>query len=165
METIIGTLKTEHAVLVRLYEVVERQLSGVETVSEVHLLTRLVVGVLEQHAYMEEHLAFAALDHAMAERGPLNRLHQDHQEIDGALREAAAATDLEQARQLLKTGLKASRNHFRREEEMVFPLLEKMFTPQSLSHLAAGAATTGLPSGARMRPAANPSPTDSCLTT
>ena len=39
----------------------------------------------------------------------------------------------------LRAGLKASREHFRREEEMVFPLFEKLFDPAALEALGAGA--------------------------
>jgi hypothetical protein len=107
-------------------------------VDEVRLLSRLVEGVLSHHADVEQNLAFAALDHALVENGQLNKLHQDHEEIDACLRDASLATELNVAVQLLKAGLKASRAHFHQEEQVVFPLFDQIFAPATLETLGAG---------------------------
>ncbi len=139
MRRITDILAIEHTQLCILFDELDRLLPEVRTVEEVRLLTRLVEGVLSHHADVEENLAFAALDHALAEEGELRQLHQDHEEIDARLRGAALATDFTTAVRLLKAGLKASRTHFRREEQTVFPLFEKLFAPASLETLGAGA--------------------------
>jgi hypothetical protein len=93
--------------------------------------------VLSRHADVEQNLAYAALDHALAEKGELNQLYQDHEEIDACLHHATLATEFGEAVRFLKAGLKASRAHFRREEETVFPLFEKLFDPAALKALGA----------------------------
>ena len=45
----------------------------------------------------------------------------------------------------LRAGLKTSREHFRREEETVFPLFEKLFDPATLEALGAGASGNAPP--------------------
>ena len=149
MRRITDVLTTEHNLLCILFDEIDRLLPGVRTVDEVRLLSRLVEGVLSHHADVEQNLAFAALDHALAEKDELRQLHQDHDEIDACLRDAALATELAKAVQLLKAGLEASRVHFRLEEQSVFPLFEKMLAPSSLETLAAGVAASGLASGKR----------------
>ena len=147
MKIIIDSLTTEHTLLCRLFDQIGRLLPDVRTVAEVRLLSRLVEGVLSSHADVEQNLAFAALDHALAEKGELNRLYQDHQEIDAHLRGAAVATEFAEAVRLLKSGLKASREHFRREERTIFPLFEKLFSSAALEALGAGASGSASPLG------------------
>jgi hypothetical protein len=158
-------LTNEHAVFCSLFDEIDRLLPDVRTVIEVRLLSRLVEGVLTRHADVEENLAFAALDHALAEKGRLKRLHQDHKEIDTRLRDAAVATEFTKAVRLLKAGLKASREHFRREERTVFPLFENLFDSASLEALGDGVSGSDSPLGphgfanalsARLRKAARP---------
>jgi hypothetical protein len=145
MKTITDSLVTEHTVLRQLFDEIDRLLPDAKTVGEVRVLTRLVEGLLSHHADVEQNLAFAALDQALAEKGELKGLYQDHQEIDARLREAALAEDLPEAARLLKAGLRASRAHFRREEATVFPLFEKLFAPAAMEALGAGAASTPPP--------------------
>jgi hemerythrin-like domain-containing protein len=135
---ITSFLTTEHAVFCGLFDEIERLLPGVRTVAEVRLFSRLVEGVLTRHADVEQNLAYAALDQALAEKGELKQLYQDHEEIDASLHHATLAADFAEAVRFLRAGLKTSREHFRREEESVFPLFEKLFDPATLEALGAG---------------------------
>ena len=145
MNIITDTLAREHTLFCNLFDEIGRLLPGVQTVAEVRLLSRLVEGVLAHHADVEQNLAFAALDHALAEKGELKRLYQDHQEIDARLHGAAQATEFAEAVRLLKAGLKASREHFRREERTVFPLFDKLFAPTAMEALGAGTSANASP--------------------
>jgi hypothetical protein len=49
------------------------------------------------------------------------------------------AMEFVEAVRFLRAGLKTSREHFRREEETVFPLFEKLFDPAALEALGTGA--------------------------
>ena len=118
--------------------------------AEVRLLGGLVEEVLSRHADVEQNLAFAMLDHVLAEKGELNQLYQDHQEIDACLQHATLAEEFAEAVRFLRAGLKASREHFRREEETVFPLFEKLFDPaaaEALEDVASGSASPLWPHG------------------
>src|SRR5262245_27339084 len=142
MRRIIDVLTIEHTVLCTLFSEIDDLLPKVRTVDEVRLLSRLVEGVLSHHADVEENLAFAALDHVLAEKHQLGQLHQDHEEIDACLRNAGSTTELTKAVQMLKAGLEASRAHFRQEEQAIFPLFEKLLAPTTLETLAAGVSIT-----------------------
>jgi hemerythrin-like domain-containing protein len=147
---ITNFLTTEHALFCELFDEIDRLLPDVRTAAEVRLLSRLVEGVLSRHADVEQNLAYAALDHALAEKGELNQLYQDHQEIDVCLQHATLAAEFVEAVRFLRAGLKASREHFRREEETIFPLFEKLFDPAALEALgvgASGSASTQWPHG------------------
>jgi hemerythrin-like domain-containing protein len=142
---ITNFLTTEHTVFCEMFNEIDRLLPDVRTVTEVRLLSRLVEGVLSRHADVEQNLAYAALDHALAEKGELNQLYQDHEEIDACLHHATLAEEFTEAMRFLRAGLKASREHFRREEETIFPLFAKLFNPAALEALGVGASGSASP--------------------
>lgn len=135
METITEVLVMEHAVFAGVFDQIERVLAGAQTVSEVKLLAAVVEGLLQSHGETETELAYSALDHALADRGKLDRLHQDHHEIDDQFKRIQHMAEAAEARLLFKNVLAATRKHFRREEKNVFPLLEKTLQPGTLGTL------------------------------
>lgn len=135
MPTITSYLITEHAVFSALFDEIERTLADAKSAGEVNQFARLVEAVLRRHRDIEADLAFSALDQQLAERGELDQLHRDHKEIDDHLQQAKAATNPAEARRLLKAALKNTRIHFRREEETVFPLFERVFLQATLESL------------------------------
>ena len=135
MATITDALATEHALFCEMFEEIARLLPNLRTVPEIRVLSRLVEGLLLRHANLEQNLAYAALDHALAEKGQLARLHQDHDEIDQRLHRATLAKNFPEAVRLLKAGIAASRRHFLREEKTVFPLLQELVRPAELEVL------------------------------
>ncbi len=122
----------EHAVFNEVFNQIEQVLAGPVSASEVKLLASVVEGLLRGHGETETNLAYAALDHALADRGALNRLYQDHHEIDDQFKRIHRATDPAEAKLLLKQALAATREHFRREEENVFPILDRTLQPETL---------------------------------
>ena len=135
MESITKNLIMEHAVFSEVFDQIERVLTGSPSASEVKLLASVVEGLLRGHGETETNLAYSALDHALADRGALNRLYQDHHEIDDHFKRIHRATDAAEAQRLLKKALAATREHFRREEKNVFPMLEKTLQPDTLRAL------------------------------
>ncbi len=125
----------EHAVFSVVFDQIERLFAKMTSAQEVKLMATVAEGLLSGHGEAEKHLAYAALDHVLEEKGELHRLHQDHQEIDSHFRRVQAATDLVEAQRLLKKALAASREHFRREEKHVFPLLDKTLRADTLGDL------------------------------
>jgi hemerythrin-like domain-containing protein len=132
---ITEALVTEHAIFRGVFEQIERALPGCTTLSELRTMAGIVEGLLGPHAETESQIAYAALDQAMAQRGQLDRLHQDHHEIDASLKNVAQACTCAEARQLLEASLRASREHFLYEERVVFPLLEQCLQSDSLAEL------------------------------
>ena len=132
METITKTLTMEHAVFCKVFEQIELVLSATTSTPEVKLLTSLVEGLLRGHGETETSLAYSALDHVLADREAVKHLHQDHHEIDDHFKRIHCATDPAEALRLLKKALTATREHFQREETVVFPLLEKTLQPNTL---------------------------------
>ena len=135
MPTITATLVSEHAVFCAVFDQIERVLPGLESTHEVRVLSSVVEGMLERHAETETNLAYAALDQALAEYAKLDRLYQDHKEIDFHFKQVHDAGNLSGAQCLLGKALAASRDHFRYEERVVFPLLERILPRGTLDDL------------------------------
>jgi hemerythrin-like domain-containing protein len=142
---IASFLTTKHAAFCELFDEIDRLLLDVRTAAGVRLLSRLVEGLLSRHADVEQNLAYAALDHALAEEGELNHLCQDHEEIYACLQHATSVVEFVEAVRFLRAWLKASREHFCLEEETVFPLFEKLFDPAALEALEGGASSSASP--------------------
>lgn len=149
--TITEILATEHIIFLAVFARIEDALRQVSTVFEVRTLAGIVHGLLEKHANTERELAYAALDHLLAQRGSLDQMYQDHDEIDQTLRDALTNDDLAAARHNLRTALSVSRRHFCFEEVWVFPLIEKTLQPETLVALgkkwAESAPAVQLPEG------------------
>ncbi len=134
---ITEALFAEHATFKVVFDFIELALPDLRTLAEVKLLARLVEALLYGHAEAEENLAYVALDHVLAHEGQLDRLHQDHREIDGRLRGVRTAKEFGEARRLLNAAVLASRVHFDREEEAAFPLMEDALGSETLAELGA----------------------------
>jgi hemerythrin-like domain-containing protein len=135
MARIIDALVMEHVVFRALLDEIERLLPSLDSIPEVGLLSTVVERVLRQHAETETDLAYAALDHVLAEKGELDHLYQDHQEIDHNFKRVHSASSLAEAKRLLKKALAATREHFQHEEQVVFPLLERALHGETLIDL------------------------------
>jgi hypothetical protein len=138
MITITDAVIAEHAVFVTVFDQIERMLPHLDQLAETKVLTKLLVGLLENHRLMEENMAFAALDHALAFKGQLDRLYEDHLELDTRFKEAQKASTIAQASALLREAISATREHFQREEQVELPLLAKLIQEESLLELGAG---------------------------
>ena len=142
--TITDALISEHRAFTVVFAQADRLLEELHSTPEVHVLARLVMGLLHDHGDAEENLAFAALDHLLAERGQLNRFYQEHQEVDLHFRQVLEASRVGQAKALLSGALRATREHFAWEEAAVFPLLDEILQMGTLQQLGAARAQRSL---------------------
>jgi hemerythrin-like domain-containing protein len=128
-------LVAEHRVMLSVFDQIERTLPALTTTAETRILAQIVEGMLAGHAQAETELAYLALDHVLEDKGQLDRLHEEHQEIDASLQEVHAAGGCTEARRLLAAAIIASRKHFLFEEQWVFPLLERVLREDTLNEL------------------------------
>lgn len=129
-------LEAEHRVMLTVFDQIEGVMPSLTTIPEVRLLARIMEGMLEGHAQAETDLAYLALDHVLKEKGELDRLHEEHREIDASLRQVPLASTCAEARRLLEAAIAASREHFRFEEQAVFPVLDRVLRGETLTELA-----------------------------
>ena len=132
---ITDALIAEHKAFTAIFDQIENELPRMSTLAEVRLAARLVEGALAGHADAEENLAFVALDHVLRQNGKLDRLYEDHHELDDRLLRLQRMKDFGRARQSLELALAAARRHFTWEEDVVFPLCERVLQHETLERL------------------------------
>lgn len=135
--TIINALVAEHVVFHNLFDQIEKAVPHLKTLHEFKTLAKLMEGLLLEHSRTEEDLVFAPLEHYLEQMGQRASFEHEHQEIDASLLRIKNARRLSEARKLLQQAVTASRQHFDREERIVFPLAEKHLKPQTLEELGA----------------------------
>ena len=132
---ITDALAAEHTIFLGVFDQIERVLPSFTTLVEVRNIANIVEGLLQRHAEAETNLAYLALDHTLAHKDRLERLHHDHHELDGRLKKIHVANTCAEARRLLKSALQYSRDHFHAEEHSLFPMLDKTLREETLVEL------------------------------
>jgi len=135
MIKITDALAVEHVVMLTVFDQIERLLPDIATTEEAARLASMVKGVLNHHADTEDNLVYITLDHALEHQGQLDRLHQEHKEIDDRFDKVPTAKELPEARRFLKMALQASRDHFLSEEHYIFPVIEKALQKETLTEM------------------------------
>lgn len=134
---ITEALRGEHGVLNALLRHLEAVLPEVEELGLFQTLGAMLEAGLATHANLEEELLFTALDPHLGGAGPLAVMRMEHEQIEGALAKLPAAVDLQQARDLLGQVIKTAYDHFAKEEQILFPLAERLLGETELVRLGA----------------------------
>lgn len=132
---ITDILTSEHAVFCAMFDHIERTLPHLKTAAEIRAIACMLETLLRNHGETEQNLAYTPLDHMLEEKKQLTRLFSDHREMDNRMKEIQAATRGPQAGRLLQAAIAMTREHFRYEEQTLFPLVEKALKQDSLEKL------------------------------
>jgi hemerythrin-like domain-containing protein len=132
---ITEALLAEHVVFHNLFDHIESTLPKLKTLAEVHALAGVLEATLEAHSQVEDQLLIEPLEHCLAQISQQETFHDEHEEIDAQLKGALRSRNLKTARRLLQNVVVASRNHFDKEERLVFPMAEKALNTRTLTTL------------------------------
>jgi hemerythrin-like domain-containing protein len=128
-------LVAEHAVFHNLFDHIEKTLPRLKTLAEVKSLAATLDALMRPHACTEDDLLIGPLEHCLEQIGQRETFHEEHDEIDAQLAEVQKARGPKQARDLLLRAVLRSREHFDKEERVVFPLAERVLKAKTLSGL------------------------------
>ena len=128
-------LMAEHAVFHNLFDHIESTVPRLETLGEVKSLAVLVDRVMAPHSKTEDDLFIEPLEHCFEQIGQNETFHAEHRRIEEMLASVQKARTLEDAKQILLAAMSASRDHFDREERIVFPMAERVLKAKTLSEL------------------------------
>jgi hemerythrin-like domain-containing protein len=132
---ITEALLAEHLVYHNIFDHIETTTPKLQTLREVKALAALMEKMLKAHSDTEDELFLGPLEHCFEQIGQRDAFLEEHQEIDGHLRQAQKATRRKRAQQLLLAAVAHSRQHFDREERIVFPMAEQVLKNQTLTEL------------------------------
>ncbi|MDR7434508.1 MAG: hemerythrin domain-containing protein [Armatimonadota bacterium] len=134
---ITDALLGEHGVFYAQFTHLEQVLPHTETVGEVHAQAALLAAALATHARLEEDVLFPSLDPHLGPMGPLAVMRAEHNEIEGTLSRIPNVDDLVEARGLLVHALQVARQHFAKEEQVLFPMAGQILGEETLTQLGA----------------------------
>jgi hemerythrin-like domain-containing protein len=132
---ITEALSAEHQVFQSTFDHIEDELPKLKTLAEVKSVASLMEGMLRAHTETEDELFIGPLEHCFEQIGQRETFHQEHEQIEGALRLLQKASRLKQARDLLLKAIAASRRHLDKEERIVFPMAERVLKSKTLAAL------------------------------
>jgi hemerythrin-like domain-containing protein len=132
---ITEALQAEHLVFHNLFDQVERMAPGFKTLAELKAVAALLEAVLEAHSRTEDDLFIGPLEHCFEQIGQRETFHEEHETIDETLAQVRKATQLRKARELLLGLIVACRQHFDKEERIVFPMAEQLLKHKTLDEL------------------------------
>lgn len=132
---ITEALHAEHVVFHNLFDHLERVLPTASTLAETLAMRDMLASMLEAHGKVEHTLLLDPLEHCIDQFGHSESFHHEHEEIDRHLESVKQAGGVEQARQALNAAVLLAREHFDKEERLVFPLAEKHLSEKTLEEL------------------------------
>lgn len=132
---ITDVLRAEHAVFHNLFDHIEAAVPRLKTLAEVKALAAVVEKVHEPHAKTEDDLFMEPLEHCFDQIGQNETFHGEHRQIEEALARARQAKTVKEAKRILLGAMAACRDHFDKEERIVFPMAERVLKAKTLSEL------------------------------
>ena len=127
----------EHAALYILFDQIEAIAVTTENLAWVQQTTAVLGAVVQSHAKLEEELLFPALEPHLGVDGPLAVMRTEHDEFTETLRQIGDTSDIDDAAGCLARALDLVRDHFQKEEEVLFSLARQMLDDQTLIRLGA----------------------------
>lgn len=134
---ITEALLGEHGAFYAQFDHLERVL-GTASLGEVKAMGLLLESGLQDHANLEDDVLFEAVEAKQGPgAGPTGPMRDEHDEIRETLGRLPLVNDVEEARDLVLHAVDTARDHFRKEEQMLFPIAERELDLDQLNELGA----------------------------
>ena len=98
-------------------------------------MTTVVETLLAPHTKTEDDLFMEPLEHCFDQIGQQETFHDEHELIETELAKIHKTRDIGSAKKILLGAVTAAREHFDKEERIVFPLAERILKAKTLSEL------------------------------
>lgn len=132
---IIDGLLGEHGVFYALFDWYEKSAAQAETLEGVQQIARPLAEALISHAKMEDELLFAALESDSFLRMPLQVMDREHKGIEQALQGVETCTRKAEALEQVLAAIESAREHFAKEERILFPRARQVLDEKQLAKL------------------------------
>jgi iron-sulfur cluster repair protein YtfE (RIC family) len=133
---ITDVLLGEHGVFCAQFEHLENAIPECQSLGLVQAQGAMLTAALETHACMEDHLLFANLEpYPSLASHPLPVMRQEHEWIKGMLARVQEVRELDEAKDSLLGAVRVARQHFSKEEQILFPAAEQVLEAERLEEL------------------------------
>lgn len=122
----------EHGVFYAQFNQLEQALNSNENLDQIKSMVTMLAAGLVSHAQLEDELLFDALDNTPAATGPVPIMRREHEVIDHALSGVQQMNDPGQVHKLIISTLELARQHFAKEEKILFPMAAQMLQEENL---------------------------------
>ncbi len=131
--TITAALLGEHGVI---YPQLGHLEQASHTLADARGRAALLAAGLATHAQIEDELLFVPLEeHLGPNGGPVAVMRMEHEEVERTLAALEEADDPGQAGALIARLVTVARDHFAKEEQVLFPMAEQMLGEEALLEL------------------------------
>ncbi len=134
---ITDALKQEHVVFIGMFDELDGMLTRNAEVAELKAKAALLAVGLISHANLERDTLFAALPNLGGGAGPIDVMKLEHDEIERGFVAIADESDAAKVRDALAHLLALARQHFDKEEQMLFVMAQEFLGEQTLVALGA----------------------------
>jgi hemerythrin-like domain-containing protein len=125
----------EHAVLYTLFGQIEAVAATTANLAWIQQTTVVLGAVVRSHAKLEEELLFPALEPHLGIDGPLAVMRAEHEEFTRTLQRVADTSDIDDGTDCLARALDLVRDHFQKEEQVLFSLARQMLDDETQMRL------------------------------
>jgi len=125
----------EHAVFYAQFDHLEQNLPRATSHEEVVAQALLLQSAVATHAQLEEELLFTVLEPHTGQGGPVAVMRMEHEEIESTLDAIPGTPDLDAARNRLLHAIQVARQHFAKEEQVLFPMADQFLNLEELQQL------------------------------
>ncbi|MCS7222402.1 MAG: hemerythrin domain-containing protein [Anaerolineae bacterium] len=132
---IIEALLGEHGALYAQLEHLERAVLTAEMLAQIQSQMALLSAALDTHARLEDRLLFTALDPYLGPMGPLTVMRMEHDQIENLFSRISQASSLSEAQGLVLQLIHIARDHFAKEEQVLFPMAVQILSQETLLEL------------------------------
>jgi hemerythrin-like domain-containing protein len=121
----------EHGVFYALFDQIEAVAVAATSLAQFQEPMMVLNTAILSHANLEEELLFPALETYLGTTGPLAVMRNEHEENEHALRQIDGAQNLGDGVDFVVAALSAVRDHFQKEEEVLFSLARQTFDDET----------------------------------
>ncbi|MBI2847313.1 MAG: hemerythrin domain-containing protein [Chloroflexi bacterium] len=132
---ITEALRGEHGVFYAQFDHMARSVPQAQTLAQLQSSVAMLDAALASHAKMEDELLFSNLEPHLGPMGPLAVMRMEHDEIEGASARIKEVQDIAEARALALSLVQVARNHFAKEEQILFHMAEEVLDEDTLERL------------------------------
>lgn len=133
---ITDAFRGEHGVFYAQFDLIDRIVPDAGSAAEVRAVAEMLGAALIPHAKLEDELLFNPLEeYAGPDADPISIMRFEHDDIETSLMRAQTSRDLSEAQGLLLLAVERAREHFAKEELVLFPLAEREIDRERLEEL------------------------------
>lgn len=126
----------EHAVFYDLLRHLEEVVPGSDEVQRIRAMVAMLVAALKRHADLEEEILFQPLEEELGKHNSiLSILRTQHEEIEVSLARLLETEHPGRACQMLSRVQDLIRDHFSREEGLLYPAAERLLDEDTLTRM------------------------------